>query len=110
MARTGAPPTGHGRHYAVRQSCRRSPSPRPSRPAGRAICFTGLDDTVHHLETAEDQGRLISKLTTCLRPSVLVADEVGQPAAGTSQGEPGLPGDLEALREGLEPPDLGVGR
>ncbi len=32
---------------------------------------------VRHLKAAEDQGRLISKLTSYLRPSVLVVDEVG---------------------------------
>ncbi|MCL6737492.1 ATP-binding protein [Streptomyces neyagawaensis] len=32
---------------------------------------------VRHLKAAEDQGRLISKLTSHLRPSVLVVDEVG---------------------------------
>lgn len=32
---------------------------------------------VRHLKAAEDQGRLISKLTSYLRVSVLVVDEVG---------------------------------
>ncbi|MFF4935073.1 IS21-like element helper ATPase IstB [Streptomyces griseofuscus] len=45
--------------------------------AGYSIYFTGLDDMVRHLKAAEDQGRLISKLTSYLRPSVLVVDEVG---------------------------------
>nr|WP_240501719.1 ATP-binding protein [Streptomyces neyagawaensis] len=55
------------------------PSPWPSRPAraGYSIHFTSLDDMVRHLKAAEDQGRLISKLTSHLRPSVLVVDEVG---------------------------------
>ena len=44
--------------------------------AGYSIYFTSLDD-VRHLKAAEDQGRLISKLTSYLRPSVLVVDEVG---------------------------------
>ncbi|MFI7019311.1 IS21-like element helper ATPase IstB [Streptomyces sp. NPDC050164] len=45
--------------------------------AGYSIYFTSLDDMVRHLKAAEDQGRLISKLTSYLRPSVLVVGEVG---------------------------------
>ncbi|MEU1466560.1 IS21-like element helper ATPase IstB [Streptomyces sp. NPDC005727] len=45
--------------------------------AGYSIYFTSLDDMVRHLKAAEDQGRLISKLTSYLRPGVLVVDEVG---------------------------------
>ncbi|MFK0016278.1 ATP-binding protein [Streptomyces sp. NPDC091027] len=45
--------------------------------ADYSIYFTSLDDMVRHLKAAEDQGRLISKLTSYLRPSVLVVDEVG---------------------------------
>ncbi len=45
--------------------------------AGYSIYFTSLDDMVRHLKAAEDQGRLISKLTSYLQPSVLVVDEVG---------------------------------
>ncbi|MFD8525396.1 IS21-like element helper ATPase IstB [Streptomyces capillispiralis] len=45
--------------------------------AGCSIYFTSLDDMVRHLKAAEDQGRLISKLTSYLRPAVLVVDEVG---------------------------------
>jgi DNA replication protein DnaC len=45
--------------------------------AGHSIYFTSLDDMVRHLKTAEEQGRLISKLGTYLRPGVLVVDEVG---------------------------------
>lgn len=45
--------------------------------AGYSIYFTSLDDMVRHLKAAEDQGRLMSKLTSYLRPSVLVVDEVG---------------------------------
>ncbi|MBO3682944.1 IS21-like element helper ATPase IstB [Streptomyces sp. NEAU-YJ-81] len=45
--------------------------------AGYSIYFTSLDDMVRHLKAAEDQGRLMSKLTGYLRPSVLVVDEVG---------------------------------
>ncbi|MER6823289.1 IS21-like element helper ATPase IstB, partial [Streptomyces cellulosae] len=45
--------------------------------AGYWIYFTSLDDMVRHLIAAEDQGRLISKLTSYLRPAVLVVDEVG---------------------------------
>ncbi|MGW1365247.1 IS21-like element helper ATPase IstB [Streptomyces chartreusis] len=45
--------------------------------AGYSIYFTSLDDMVRHLKAAEDQGRLISKLTAYLRPAVLVVDEVG---------------------------------
>jgi DNA replication protein DnaC len=45
--------------------------------AGYSIYFTSLDDMVRHLKAAEDQGRLIGKLTSYLRPSVLVVDEVG---------------------------------
>ncbi|MFF5922662.1 ATP-binding protein [Streptomyces flavochromogenes] len=64
---------------------RTSPSPpwpsRPARPATRS------------------QSRLISKLTSYLRPRVLVVDEVG-PAPRTSRGEPGLPGDLQAYEKG----------
>jgi DNA replication protein DnaC len=45
--------------------------------AGHSIYFTSLDDMVRHLKAAEEQGRLISKLGTYLRPSVLVVDEVG---------------------------------
>ena len=32
---------------------------------------------IHNLKAAEAAGRLVSKLGTCLRPSVLVVDEVG---------------------------------
>ncbi|MFJ9662697.1 IS21-like element helper ATPase IstB [Streptomyces griseoflavus] len=45
--------------------------------AGYSVYFTSLDDMVRHLKAAEDQGRLISKLTSYLRPAVLVVDEVG---------------------------------
>ncbi|WFB88433.1 MULTISPECIES: IS21-like element helper ATPase IstB [Streptomyces] len=45
--------------------------------AGYSIYFTSLDDMVRQLKAAEDQGRLISKLTSYLRPAVLVVDEVG---------------------------------
>ncbi|CAM5599991.1 IS21 family transposase ISChy4 [Streptomyces tendae] len=45
--------------------------------AGYSIYFASLDDMVRHLKAAEDQGRLISKLTSYLRPAVLVVDEVG---------------------------------
>ncbi|KAF5991049.1 IS21-like element helper ATPase IstB (plasmid) [Streptomyces sp. NBC_01724] len=45
--------------------------------AGYSIYFTSLDDMVRHLKAAEDQGRLMSKLTSYLRPAVLVVDEVG---------------------------------
>ncbi|MDX3076716.1 IS21-like element helper ATPase IstB [Streptomyces sp. NPDC088354] len=45
--------------------------------AGYSIYFTSLDDMVRHLKAAEDQGRLMSKLTGYLRPAVLVVDEVG---------------------------------
>ncbi|MEU0375281.1 IS21-like element helper ATPase IstB [Streptomyces sp. NPDC006283] len=45
--------------------------------AGYSIYFTSLDDMVRHLKAAEDQGRLMNKLTSYLRPSVLVVDEVG---------------------------------
>jgi DNA replication protein DnaC len=45
--------------------------------AGYSIYFTSLDDMVRHLKAAEDQGRLISKLTSYLRPAVFVVDEVG---------------------------------
>ncbi|MDK1349212.1 IS21-like element helper ATPase IstB [Streptomyces sp. 378] len=45
--------------------------------AGYSIYLTSLDDMVRHLKAAEEQGRLISKLTSYLRPSVLVVDEVG---------------------------------
>ncbi len=45
--------------------------------AGYSIYFTSLDDMVRSLKAAEEQGRLMSKLTSYLRPSVLVVDEVG---------------------------------
>ncbi|WP_409054884.1 IS21-like element helper ATPase IstB [Streptomyces sp. SYP-A7185] len=45
--------------------------------AGYSIYFTSLDDMVRQLKAAEDQGRLMSKLTSYLRPAVLVVDEVG---------------------------------
>lgn len=45
--------------------------------AGYSIYFTSLDDMVRQLKAAEAAGRLTSKLTTYLRPSVLVVDEVG---------------------------------
>jgi DNA replication protein DnaC len=45
--------------------------------AGYSIYFTSLDDMVRNLKTAEAAGRLINKLGTYLRPSVLVVDEVG---------------------------------
>jgi len=45
--------------------------------AGYSIYFTSLDDMVRQLKAAEDQGRLMSKLTGYLRPAVLVVDEVG---------------------------------
>lgn len=45
--------------------------------AGYSIYFTSLDDMVRHLKAAEEHGRLISKLTSYLRPAVLVVDEVG---------------------------------
>lgn len=43
--------------------------------ASYSIYFTSVDDMVRHLKAAEDQGRLISKLTNYLRPSVLMVDE-----------------------------------
>jgi DNA replication protein DnaC len=45
--------------------------------AGYSIYFTSLDDMVRNLKTAEETGRLTSKLGIYLRPSVLVVDEVG---------------------------------
>ncbi|MFG2525223.1 IS21-like element helper ATPase IstB [Streptomyces sp. NPDC048527] len=45
--------------------------------AGYSIYFTSLDDMVRNLKTAESAGRLVNKLGTYLRPSVLVVDEVG---------------------------------
>ncbi|MQY16919.1 IS21 family transposase ISChy4 [Streptomyces sp. RB5] len=45
--------------------------------AGYSIYFTTLDDMVRNLKTAEAAGRLVNKLGTYLRPSVLVVDEVG---------------------------------
>lgn len=45
--------------------------------AGYSIYFTSLDDMVRNLKTAEAAGRLLNKLGTYLRPSVLVVDEVG---------------------------------
>ncbi|GGN43584.1 hypothetical protein GCM10011578_093840 [Streptomyces fuscichromogenes] len=45
--------------------------------AGYSIYFTSLDDMVRNLKAAEAAGRLINKLGTYLRPSVLVVDEVG---------------------------------
>ncbi|CAL9657267.1 IS21-like element helper ATPase IstB [Streptomyces sp. enrichment culture] len=45
--------------------------------AGYSIYFTSLDDMVRNLKTAEETGRLTSKLGSYLRPSVLVVDEVG---------------------------------
>lgn len=45
--------------------------------AGYSIYFTTLDDMVRNLKTAETSGRLVNKLGTYLRPSVLVVDEVG---------------------------------
>ncbi|MFD9286563.1 IS21-like element helper ATPase IstB [Streptomyces mirabilis] len=45
--------------------------------AGYSIYFTTLDDMVRSLKTAEAAGRLVNKLGTYLRPSVLVVDEVG---------------------------------
>lgn len=45
--------------------------------AGYSIYFTSLDDMVRNLKAAETAGRLLNKLGTYLRPSVLVVDEVG---------------------------------
>jgi DNA replication protein DnaC len=45
--------------------------------AGYSIYFTSLDDMVRNLKAAESAGRLVNKLGTYLRPSVLVVDEVG---------------------------------
>jgi DNA replication protein DnaC len=45
--------------------------------AGYSIYFTSLDDMVRQLKAAEVAGRLTTKLTTYLRPAVLVVDEVG---------------------------------
>ncbi|WP_089105947.1 IS21-like element helper ATPase IstB [Streptomyces hyaluromycini] len=45
--------------------------------AGYSIYFTSLDDMVRNLRAAEAAGRLLNKLGTYLRPSVLVVDEVG---------------------------------
>lgn len=45
--------------------------------AGHSIYFTSLDDLVRKLKTAEATGRFNKQLTTLLRPSVLVVDEVG---------------------------------
>ncbi|MEV5786757.1 IS21-like element helper ATPase IstB [Streptomyces sp. NPDC052287] len=45
--------------------------------AGYSIYFTTLDDMVRNLKAAESAGRLVNKLGTYLRPSVLVVDEVG---------------------------------
>ncbi|MCX5233460.1 IS21-like element helper ATPase IstB [Streptomyces sp. NBC_00233] len=45
--------------------------------AGYSIYFISLDDMVRNLKAAEAAGRLMNKLGTYLRPSVLVVDEVG---------------------------------
>jgi DNA replication protein DnaC len=50
--------------------------------AGFSIYFTTLDDLVRRLRTAEATGRFNRQLQAYLRPSVLVCDEVGIPAAG----------------------------
>ncbi|MFI1941261.1 ATP-binding protein [Streptomyces purpureus] len=59
---------GRGRQDTHRRRPRRCGLP------GRLL---GLDDMVRNLKTAEETGRLTSKLGTYLRPSVLVVDEVG---------------------------------
>ncbi len=64
--------------------------------AGYSIYFTSLDDMVRHLKAAEDQGRLISKLTSYLRPSVLVVDEVGCAPRG-ADGSRGMRGPPPVL-------------
>lgn len=45
--------------------------------AGYSIYITTPDDMVRNLKTAETAGRLVNKLGTYLRPSVLVVDEAG---------------------------------
>ncbi|MFG2149634.1 IS21-like element helper ATPase IstB [Streptomyces sp. NPDC048696] len=45
--------------------------------AGYSIYFTTLDDMVRNLKVAETAGRLVTKLASYVRPSVLVVDEVG---------------------------------
>ncbi|MGH4033316.1 ATP-binding protein [Actinomycetota bacterium Odt1-20B] len=56
--------------------------------------------------TSKLQRRLVTKLTSYLRPSVLVVDEVGYQPLGARRGASGLPGDLQTLREGVDHPDL----
>ncbi|WP_443334179.1 ATP-binding protein [Streptomyces sp. GESEQ-13] len=60
-----------------RQDTHRCRPGRRGLPGRLLDLFTSLDDMVRHLIAAEDQGRLISKLTSYLRPAVLVVDEVG---------------------------------
>lgn len=45
--------------------------------AGYSIRFTTLDDLVRALTSAQATGRFDRKLTTYLRPAVLVVDEIG---------------------------------
>jgi DNA replication protein DnaC len=45
--------------------------------AGWSIYFTTIDDLVQRLRAAEATGRFNHQLQACLRPSVLVVDEVG---------------------------------
>ncbi|SFL68833.1 DNA replication protein DnaC [Streptomyces pini] len=60
-------PPGVGKTHIAVAACR----------AGCSVYFTSLDDTVRNLTAAEAAGRLTNKFGTYLRPSVLVADEVG---------------------------------
>jgi len=45
--------------------------------AGYSVYFTTLDDMVRNLKEADATGRFARKLTTYLKPAVLVLDEVG---------------------------------
>ncbi len=64
--------------------------------AGYSIYFTSLDDMVRNLKAAESAGRLVNKLGTYLRPSVLVVDEVGCAPRG-ADGSRGMRGPPPVL-------------
>ncbi|CAM5512800.1 hypothetical protein STENM327S_04235 [Streptomyces tendae] len=103
---------GQGQRRSARatRSRGRRTSPTPSAVAacraGYSIYFTSLDDMVRHLKAAEDQGRLISKLTSYLRPPSWWSTRWCSTSCWNGPRRTWLPGHLQALREGLHHPDL----
>ncbi|WTS99114.1 ATP-binding protein [Streptomyces sp. NBC_00090] len=109
-----SPPSPLSRPRPTRPCWVRPGSARPTSPsrsrfaacrADYSVYFTTLDDMVRQLKVAEAAGRLNSKLCTYLRHGVLSSTKSATNPLNALR-RTGVPGDLEALRKGLDHPDV----